>query len=77
MLAWTVGPAIAEFLCIRLAGKTTLISVLTGVVRPTSGSAWVGGLSVAEHMPEIRKGLGKLPLGDGGSSSGTAEGASC
>ena len=28
------------------AGKTTLISILTGVISPTSGDAWIEGYSI-------------------------------
>ncbi|KAJ0388650.1 hypothetical protein ATCC90586_012215 [Pythium insidiosum] len=36
------------------AGKTTLISMLTGVIPPTSGDATFRGLSVRDDMDEIR-----------------------
>ncbi|EGZ19833.1 ABC transporter lipid export ABCA family [Phytophthora sojae] len=40
------------------AGKTTLISMLTGMIAPTSGDATFRGLSVKEDMDEIRESLG-------------------
>ncbi|GLE02420.1 hypothetical protein PINS_up011258 [Pythium insidiosum] len=40
------------------AGKTTLISMLTGVIPPTSGDATFRGLSVRDDMDEIRESLG-------------------
>lgn len=40
------------------AGKTTLISMLTGVLTPTAGEASFRGLSLREHMDEIRESLG-------------------
>ncbi|GAB9467021.1 hypothetical protein Gpo141_00004381 [Globisporangium polare] len=40
------------------AGKTTLISMLTGVLTPTAGDASFRGLSLREHMDEIRESLG-------------------
>ncbi|HTO05829.1 MAG TPA: ABC transporter ATP-binding protein [Myxococcota bacterium] len=43
------------------AGKTTTIKVLTGLVMPTSGEAWVNGLPVSD--PESRAQLGFLPEG--------------
>ncbi len=41
------------------AGKTTLVLQLNGVLRPSSGGAEVGGLTVrAEHLHEIRRRVG-------------------
>ncbi|CAI5718847.1 unnamed protein product [Peronospora effusa] len=40
------------------AGKTTLISMLTGMIAPTSGDATFRGLSITENMDEIRESLG-------------------
>uniref|UniRef100_A0AAV1TLF6 ABC transporter domain-containing protein n=1 Tax=Peronospora matthiolae TaxID=2874970 RepID=A0AAV1TLF6_9STRA len=40
------------------AGKTTLISMLTGMVAPTSGNASFRGLSFTQDMDEIRRSLG-------------------
>jgi len=43
------------------AGKTTTIKMLTGLVMPTAGEAWVRGLPVSD--PDSRAHLGFLPEG--------------
>ncbi|CAI5730665.1 unnamed protein product [Hyaloperonospora brassicae] len=40
------------------AGKTTLISMLTGMIAPTSGNAFFRGMSITEDMDKIRRSLG-------------------
>ncbi len=40
------------------AGKTTMVSILTTLVRPTSGRAIVDGLDVAKHPEEVRRRIG-------------------
>lgn len=42
------------------AGKTTLIRVLSTLVIPTAGAAYVGGLNVVEHSREVRRRLGVI-----------------
>jgi ABC-2 type transport system ATP-binding protein len=42
------------------AGKTTTIRILTGLARPTSGSATVAGVEVGLDEPELRRSLGYL-----------------
>ncbi|CAK4444477.1 unnamed protein product, partial [Aphanomyces euteiches] len=43
------------------AGKTTLISMLTGMIPPTSGDATVDGLSLTQDLDAIRASLGMCP----------------
>ncbi|GMF24988.1 unnamed protein product [Phytophthora fragariaefolia] len=43
------------------AGKTTVMSILTGVTPPTSGNAWIRGRSVIKDLEKIRQTLGYCP----------------
>jgi ABC-2 type transport system ATP-binding protein len=43
------------------AGKTTTINILTGNLRPTKGTATVGGYDVGTDLKEIRKRIGVCP----------------
>jgi ABC-2 type transport system ATP-binding protein len=43
------------------AGKTTTVKMLTGMLRPTSGSARVAGYDVVEQPLEVKKRLGYVP----------------
>ncbi|MDT8356870.1 MAG: ABC transporter ATP-binding protein [Methanomicrobiaceae archaeon] len=43
------------------SGKTTMIRLLTGQIRPTRGTARVTGLSIEEHPVEIRERVGIIP----------------
>jgi ABC-2 type transport system ATP-binding protein len=49
------------------AGKTTLIRILTTLLSPTSGRAWVDGLDVVSQAHEIRP---RINMVSGGETSG-------
>ena len=49
------------------AGKTTLIKILTTLLAPTSGTAWVAGLDVEKEPAKIRA---RINMVSGGESSG-------
>ena len=40
------------------SGKTTMVRVLTTILAPTAGRAWVAGLNVAERPKEVRAKIG-------------------
>jgi ABC-2 type transport system ATP-binding protein len=53
--------AICAFLGPNGAGKSTTVKMLTGLLKPTSGSVTVCGLDVASHALEIKRRIGVLP----------------
>ena len=45
------------------AGKSTTMKMVTGFISPSSGEIKVKGLSVKDHVYEIKKHIGYLPEG--------------
>lgn len=43
------------------AGKSTTMRILSGIMSATSGSAWVGGICVAQNPREVKRKVGYMP----------------
>ncbi len=43
------------------SGKTTAVKMITGILKPTSGSVRVSGMEVSENLDSIRKLIGFMP----------------
>ncbi len=43
------------------AGKTTTMRILTTLLKPTSGTAWVAGHSIADDPRGVRRAIGYMP----------------
>jgi len=43
------------------AGKSTMIKMLTTLLPPTSGQAWVAGFDVTTQAPQVRRRIGYIP----------------
>jgi ABC-2 type transport system ATP-binding protein len=48
------------------AGKTTLIKLLTTLLLPTSGSAWVNGFNIIKEENKVRASVGCMLMGERG-----------
>ena len=46
------------------AGKSTTVSILTGLYPPTSGHAYINGLDISQKMDEVRRHMGLCPQQD-------------
>ncbi|BHF68476.1 ATP-binding cassette sub- A member 3 [Sparganum proliferum] len=46
------------------AGKTTLMSILTGLLPPTTGTAYVGGFNILTDVESVRQTIGFCPQHD-------------
>jgi ABC-2 type transport system ATP-binding protein len=52
---------IVGFLGPNGAGKSTTMRILSGIMSATAGSAWVGGISVAQNPHEVKRRIGYMP----------------
>ena len=52
---------IVGFLGPNGAEKSTTVKILTGMIKPTSGSAYVGGYDVVKHSLEAKRKFGYVP----------------
>jgi len=43
------------------AGKTTVLNILTGLLLPTKGEAWISGLNVKKDIEKIRQNIAIVP----------------
>lgn len=43
------------------AGKTTTFSILATLLQPTSGEAWINGISISQNPHEVRRQIGYMP----------------
>jgi len=43
------------------AGKTTTVKILTTLIKPTSGNAWIDGMDILKERDRVRKIVGLVP----------------
>jgi ABC-2 type transport system ATP-binding protein len=52
---------IVGFLGPNGAGKSTTMRILSGILSASSGSAWIGGVCVAQNPHEVKRKIGYMP----------------
>jgi len=61
-VSFRIGPGeILGYLGPNGAGKSTTVGILTGLIRPSSGSVWYRGADVSNDMVEYRRHVGYVP----------------
>jgi len=60
-VSFTVGPEVFGLLGSNGAGKSTIIKMLVGLLRPDSGTVSVAGHNLAHDATEARRAVGYLP----------------
>ena len=59
---FTVAPGeVVGFLGPNGAGKSTTMRILSGILSASSGSAWIGGVCVAQNPHEVKRKIGYMP----------------
>lgn len=59
---FTVAPGeVIGFLGPNGAGKSTTMRILSGILSASSGSAWIGGVCVAQNPQQVKRKIGYMP----------------